>query len=264
MGDNVATTQWDVPTLLAVIIATGALLVSLATAYWNLWRRVRLSMRVSNDLYISNTLGGVPDVIVSVVFHGSGSPNHIATVQRLLLQLKNETTHKQILLEGLRAERGERLPFLVPGSSTVAKRLMFQTNDYVSDEISRVTDWCDALKTIVEPSKHFSLDNLRGILRKRSLGEGISANDDNEDTTKELSKHEFQNKFANLIEGLPPDKLETVLFVTAGRYTGVLTAQNELGRTLATQKFTFDVDAILSDTLRNQFDTNVRVQLKTQ
>ena len=263
----------------SLVVASAAFVVSVATAYWNLWRPVRLKMKLPNDIFVSNTLGGVPDARVSLSFSAIGSPANTTVIQRISLSLTNTITKKQIELEALRDDDGNRLPIIMHGRTTENRRFMFVVNDYVPDEVKRFEEWCNQIEHCVTDDKKDEVSKYKLALRDMALGnepeveQEESENGGTIDIETALkqklglryhARKYLERAFIDLIEGMESDKLEKILFITSGPYNGHVKIFDDADILISEGKFSFDVDSILSETLKRKFNTNVRVRVKAQ
>ena len=138
-------------TIWSLAIAIVSLLVSVTTAYWNLWRKTDPKISLPSDMWLSNTVGGVPDVIFSLALWGSGSPNIPATIQSIGLYINNTTNGREIELEG--QLKKQNLPIVVFGRQSELVEVIATVNDYIPQQMQRYDKWCDDLLKCVNSEK---------------------------------------------------------------------------------------------------------------
>jgi hypothetical protein len=250
---------------IAVAISIAALLVSIGSAYWNLLRSVQLEVATARDMWVSNTVGGVPDAFFTLGFRGVGSPDNAVTIRRIDLSLTNETTGKTVNLEALRAVEGETFPIVIKGKESKSSQLLFQVNDYVPQRINRIESWCDEMLTALPESKREDVQRVRTNLKETIMGSSSDADEWSEldlaELLSEATRYDYSDDIVNLLEGEDSAVLERLLFITAGSYSAELTAYDPFDNILDQISLSFAVEPVLSEVLRNKFNTNTRVRV---
>lgn len=268
--------------LFAIAVSILAMIVSIVTAYFGLWRPVTVEMTVSPDILVSNTLGGVPDAYVALTLRADGATEQAATIQQVELFLENLTLKKNATLRASSSLQGIQLPVVLRGKDVAALTFLFQVDDSIREAIHRYDSWCDALGSHLPPEKNEEVKAIRKTIKEALLGEDFTTATSEEQgqsgpfaplmrwmgewseafgITESKKLSELNQKAAKLLTGLKSEAAERVLFVRPGSYKALISARDPAGIVLAEQAFRFDVDDVMNDVLTKRFNQNVPVRL---
>ena len=229
--------------------SAAALLVSLATLYLNFWQAVELDLAVSRDIFISNTRGGIPDVRLSFTLWAAGPSTRAITADAAEVVFTNIETGASHTLIG--SPGSEVFPAIVKGGDIVTHRLLFHVNDYIPLQIDRYDEWCDDLIDVF-PDESDLIESIRVQLKRDFVPVG------NEEEI--ASGEQLDEDVSSLLRKAPVEQLRRLVFFTSGNYQMEVTILGPFGEILASQKSTFSIENVVSQTLLYRFNDNVRVR----
>ena len=261
---------------LPVVISAMALLISCVTLYVNHFRNVDLDVAISRDVYISNTLGGIPDANLSITLWANGpSTNAIAvgSVRMILRNLDTDTTHT--LVNNPRDVNNPLetvFPAIVTGGSIATYNLLFQVDEYIPVRIDRYNAWSDALARAF-PDQTTLVESIRSRLIEDfvPVDRGTAPDGDTPSTSAAgalaalLSGNvsdqadDLNQDVWSLLQDAPVEQLRQLVFFTSGRYEVEVSVLDPLGNVLETQRRSFSIEDVVSQTLRYRFNVNTRV-----
>lgn len=261
--------------LVAIAISLLAVVISIAANYIALLRPVILQTAVSHDIFVSNTLGGLPDAVISLSFRGVGSPEKAVVVQSLQLEITNTTSAQKLTLEAMRELDAEKRfsPIVVAGRSITSRTYLFQMNEMLPEQVARINSWCSTLNPLVKPAEQQNLSRTcSGIVSRLAGPNSSSTNDDDLDSGDGTDgrslisllgqEPSISKSFVKWLLPMSQAGLQKVLFVSAGSYEIKLTALDERGVALSQQAFTFSVPPTMAQAMASQFDENIRLRIQ--
>lgn len=108
--------------LLSITLSMAALLLSGVTIYFEFFRSIKPDLLVSRHIYISNTLGGIPDVDVGFVIRADGPSTKTISLDAEVV-LKNMRTGDEFRL--FSAPKSGEFPIILEGGDIVSYRTLF-------------------------------------------------------------------------------------------------------------------------------------------
>ena len=267
---------------ISIIIAIVALLVSSVTLYFTFLDDIGVAIAVSPDIFVSNTIGGVPDAHVTLSIRADGPSTKSVLIQSAELIVENVSTKVTHKLVGRAVGITPAFPTFLEGGDTVGYELLFVVNDYVKQKVNRLERWFDQFASLI-PEEVDEIEKIHERLKseylpveshsdsepdilevlellRRGASQDLEAPVENEDV---ISGEEIDEKISSFLGTLSVEDLGKVLFFTPGTYTVYVNILDPFGDVIAsTQRRELSIDGVVSETLRHEFNTNVRVETR--
>ena len=266
----------------SIIIAIVALLVSSVTLYFTFLDDIGVAIAVSPDIYVSNTIGGVPDVHVTLSIRADGPSTKSVLIQSAELVVENLSTKDTHTLVGRTTGITPAFPTFLEGGDTVGYELLFVVNDYVKQSVNRLESWFSRFVSLL-PNEADEIEKIHERLKSEYLP--VESRSDSEPDFFEvlealrrgtpqdlrtpienrdvISVEEINERISSILGNLSVENLGKVLFFTPGTYTVEVNILDPFGQIIAaTHIREFSIDGVVSETLRHEFNTNIRVETR--
>ena len=255
-----------------------AVVLSIYTLYETFLRDIEIDMAVGKYIYISNTIGGIPDIYLHLVFYAEGPPTKNIVIHeiRAVLEKEGEPEKKYELVNNQNPDNESVIPMIIKGgnSQNYSELLIVDEFQDIAKQIKLTSNWYDNLaryfpekRKVIEGWKnahrgrYIPNNNLTGNLDKQLLlGALLETNgeinlqdilDNSEDRDEEIGE---LLKTATDIDGL--------YAFGVGSYSLLITAVDPTGNEIVKKQTTFRISDTLSNTMKFRFNQNVKVELK--
>ncbi len=247
--------------LATAVVSTVALAVSITTAYWTFWRPVSIHMAVSSSMYVSNTLGRIPDAVVDITVRGAGSNERAKVVQRIEMTIKPLAKGREddaMILESL--GYNANLPWMITGSTLQSVEVTFSLNPLVHQKLDIYRSWCDEMRGLLPENKHDEIRVLQERLDSHVFTERIRGGIGIADS---IDRPRLSDMALDLLRGLEGRSLEKLLFFLPGDYEVIVVALDQEKAELTRQAFRFTIPSTMPESLRLFFENPTRVRLES-
>ena len=234
------------------IASIAAIIMSGFALYVDFFRSMDLDFYVSRHAYISNTVGGVPDINLTFSVRGNGPLRKAVALDSARIILKRTDTGKTYNL--MSNPRYENLPTIIEGGDVATFSPLLVVDDSLSDTIKRNDDWCNTLKTIL-PNELDSIEEICYNLKKPYIGSSDSEHSQMEDSNIDESIKEILKK-------IPVEHIQRVLFFTSGNYEMEISLIKPSGESFGTETYKFSIDSIFSQSLMHNFNLNALLTIE--
>lgn len=261
---------------ISFVLSFGAILVALGSVYFEFLRSISLDIAVSEDVYISNTIGGLPDIELSIALRAKGPPAKAITVGLIEVNLRNVNTENEHNL--IFAEK-ENLPLIVNGGDVVTRSGLFISSSDIPTRIERDDKWFHRFSDLF-PDQKDRIEEMRIRHREEFIStehdySGLDYQGQEEPNpflgflmdnplirfSVELERKEKDIKtIADLLRKVPIEKVHKFVFFMGHEYEIDIRVFDPFNTNLATHKRKFKIDGVLSQSLRDKFNKNLRIR----
>ena len=168
-------------------------------------------------------------------------------------------------------------PLTLKGGDSVSHSLLFQVNDYITEEIARYDDWCKKFIGVFPADKTDLINEICKTLKERYLpvnhdkvsiefeekiqSKGFQKFLEELEKIEELERmQDLDSQISDLLHQQPVEQLQKLLFFMSGNYEMQIDLLDPFGTSLAVQKRQFSIDDVVSKSLRYKFNENLRIQ----
>ena len=236
----------------SVVLSVIALLISGASIYLEFGRPIKLDLAVSRNAFISNTIGGIPDVNLYFTIRANGSSTRSVIVESVKVTLRNlQTKNTHILFND---PRDGGFPTVLQGGAIITHGLLFSVNDSIPEAVERYKTWYSALSGLV-PKKKDQIEKMREQMKETFLP--IKS----DKTAPSSGERGNDNEgIASLLSEVSVEEFPKILFFVSGNYEMEIEVLDQSGKSLALHKREFSIEDVFSQTLRHRFNDNALVR----
>lgn len=256
---------------ISVTFSLIALSMAFVTTYVEFFKPITLDFAISRDAYIANTVGGIPDVNLSIALRANGPTTKAIIVNSANVTITNLQTDESHILTSP-SQEGE-FPLILKGGDIITRSILFQVNDYIPEQIDRYDAWCNKLIKLFQDEA----DLIRNICNKlkedflpvrgnnQVLIQPDYFSESEHQTVDDLLREKYilDAQISKLLgrKSVEVEQLQRLLFFMSGNYEMQIEILDPFGTSLAVQKRKFSIDEIVSNSLRYKFNTNLRIHI---
>ena len=256
---------------ISVVLSVIAVAIACTTIYFEFFRPIKLDFAVARHSYISNTMGGIPDIRFQIAVRANGPATKAITIDSAKIVLKNIDTNESYTL--ISNPLGDIFPLVLQGGNSVTKAPLFVVDYSLTEAIDLYDEWCNKLSKEF-PMKTELIDEIRNKLKEPYLP--VRSRDNTFQQTTNQSNFDLEDIFAlyaeeqieldeqisNLLALSSVEQLRKILFFLAGNYEIQIEIMDPFDQSLAVQKRKFSIDEVVSKSLQHRFNDNILVAME--
>ena len=260
----------------SIVLALLAVLIGGVTLFVAHFRPIDLTTTLARSTYISNTLGGLPELYIGLALSADGPSSRslsVLGVKGTITRIENGIAAGEKI--GLvNSRKFEGLPTFLNGGDVVnLHKVLLVSDDSASSQIQRYSYWADELRRVF-PEETEKIREIEAALRTLYFIDATVANTNREQSIENFfenileererrqSVDELNEVIAHLLKGKKTEDIQQLVFFKAGTYELELEVIDENDTARATETRRFSIDGVTSEVLVHRFGANLRFDMR--
>ena len=263
--------------IISIVLSILATILSIVTAVLSFWKRSKLELLISLAGQISNTLGGVPDIVFTLAFRKTGGQKTQVIISECRATIKRRSDGKTWDLPWFwDFGRKEYVhPIALRGEEFYALRVGFQELKNRQAVRIALDNWYRELgESLDDPAARDRLNWAREVIETREGFEHLPDLEklDSDDARRiavesltALGKSRRLQAWTRIGESTnstPLHKKPNLLPYVEGKYDITITVHDERGRPILSKAIFLEIDSALALKLGREFNTRPNVEFQ--
>lgn len=245
----------EVRAYLALSLSVLAAGISAAALYFGAWRSIDVELAVSPRAYISNAVGGLPDIWIRFAIHANGASAKAVSIQSPYISITNVETDQKFTLSISESDVVKTgFPIILQGGSGYSSDEHFEHVESVGETLDVHAEWFDKLSEHL-PGRKDKVEELSAFVRHTLIPI-------DEYTPKHIDVNSAIGELLGEIFDMPrveerTSHLDDLLYFRPGEYEMEFVVKDTNGRLLATRESKISITDVLEETLIRNFNRSV-------